>query len=147
MFKHLLLPTDGSKLSEDAIRVGIQLAKTVNAKVTGIYVMPEFQIFTFVTGMLEDPKREIAKNSDADAAQYLSVIETTAQAAGVTCDIASATHDHPYEAIIKAGKQRGCDLIVMASHGRKGVQAILLGSETQKVLTHSNIPVLVCRHQ
>jgi nucleotide-binding universal stress UspA family protein len=65
----------------------------------------------------------------------------------VTCDIASGTHDHPYDAIIKVAKHRGCDVIVMASHGRKGVQAVLLGSETQKVLTHSHIPVLVCRQQ
>jgi nucleotide-binding universal stress UspA family protein len=134
MFKHLLLPTDGSKLSDDAIRMGVQLAKTVNAKVTGFYVMPEFHIFTYKTEMLEDTKGEFAKDSQAHAAQYLSVIETAAKAAGVTC-------------VIGAAKQRGCDLIVMASHGRKGVQAVLLGSETQKVLTHSHIPVLVCRQQ
>jgi nucleotide-binding universal stress UspA family protein len=144
MFKHVLLPTDGSKLSDDAIRMGVQLAKTVNAKVTGFYVMPEFHVFTYKTEMLEDTKREFATDSKAHAAQYLSVIETAAKAAGVTCDIASTTDDHPYEAIIKAATQRECDLIVMASHGRKGVQAVLLGSETQKVLTHSHIPVLVC---
>ena len=92
-------------------------------------------------------RQHVAKDSKAHAAQYLSVIETTAKAAGVTCDIASATHDHPYEAIINVAKQRGCDLIVMASHGRKGMQGVLLGSETQKVLTHSHIPVLVCRQQ
>jgi nucleotide-binding universal stress UspA family protein len=145
MFKHVLLPTDGSKLSEDAIRIGVQLAKTVNAKVTGIYVMPEFHVFTYKTEMVEDTKEEFAKDSKAHAAQYLNVIETAAKAAGVTCDIASTTHDHPYRAIIEAAKRRGCDLIVMASHGRKGVQGVLLGSETQKVLTHSDIPVLVCR--
>jgi nucleotide-binding universal stress UspA family protein len=145
MFKHILLPTDGSKLSDEAIRVAVQLAKTVNAKVTGFYVMPEFHVFTYKTEMIEDTKSEFAKDSKAHAAQYLSVIETIAKAAGVTCDIASGTHDHPYEAIIKVAKQRGCDLIVMASHGRKGVHAVLLGSETQKVLTYSHIPVLVCR--
>lgn len=145
MFKHVFLPTDGSTLSEEAIRMGVQLAKTVNAKVTGFYVMPEFHVFTYKTEMLEDTKREFAKDSKAHAAQYLSVVETAAKAAGVTCDVTSATHDHPYEAIIRVAKQRGCDLIVMASHGRKGVHAILLGSETQKVLTHSHIPVLVCR--
>ena len=145
MFKHILLPTDGSKLSEEANRMGVQLAKTVNAKVTGFHVMPEFHVFTYKTEMLEDTKKEFAKDSKTHAAQYLSVIETAAKAAGVTCDVASATHDHPYEAIIKVAKQRGCDLIVMASHGRKGIQGVLLGSETQKVLTHSHIPVLVCR--
>ena len=145
MFKHVLLPTDGSKLSDDAVRMGVQLAKSFSAKVTGFCVMPEFHVFTYKTEMLEDTKLEFAKDSMARAAQYLSVIETASKAAGVTCEIASATHDHPYEAIIGAAKQRGCDLIVMASHGRRGVQAILLGSETQKVLTHSHIPVLVCR--
>lgn len=147
MFKHVLLPTDGSSASDTAVRMGVQLARTVNAKVTGFHVMPEFHVFTYKTEMLEDTKREFAKDSKAHAAQYLSVIETAAKAAGVTCDVASVTHDHPYEAIIRAAKQRGCDLIVMASHGRKGVQAVLLGSETQKVMTHSHIPVLVCRQQ
>jgi len=145
MFKHILLPTDGSDSSEVAVRMGVQLAKTVNAKVTGFYVTPEFHVFTYKTEMLADTKLEFAKDSQAHAAQYLSVIEAAAKAAGVSCDVASATHDHPYEAIIGVAKQRGCDLIVMASHGRKGVQAVLLGSETQKVLTHSHIPVLVCR--
>lgn len=145
MFKHILLPTDGSKLSDRAIRIGVELAKAVSAKVTGFYVMPEFHVFTYKTEMLEDTKREFAKDSKAHAAQYLAVIETAAKAAGVTCDVASATLDQPYEAIVKVAEQRGCDLIVMASHGRKGVRAVLLGSETQKVLTHSPIPVLVCR--
>ena len=145
MFKHILLPTDGSKLSDDAMRLGVQLAKTVNAKVTGFYVMPEFHVFTYKTEMLEDTKREFAKDSEVHAAQYLNVIETAAKAAGVPCDIASATDDNPYEAIIEFAKQRACDLIVMASNGRNGVEAVLLGSETQKVLTHSHIPVLVCR--
>ncbi len=147
MFKHILLATDGSKLSDHAIRMGVQLAKAVDAKVTGVHVMPEFHVFTYKTEMLEDTRMEFAKDSKAQAAQYLSVVETQAKAAGVTCDVASATHDHPYEAIIEVAKQRGCDLIVMASHGRKGVQAVLLGSETQKVLTHSHTPVLVCRQR
>ena len=147
MFKHVLLPTDGSNLSEAAVRMGVQLAKTVNAKVTGFHVMPEFHVFTYKTEMLEDTKREFAKDSNAYAAQYLSVIETAAKAAGVPCEVVSAVNDHPYEAIIKVAKQRECDLIVMASHGRKGMQAVLLGSETQKVLTHSHMPVLVCRQQ
>ena len=147
MFKHFLLPTDGSKLSEEAIRMGVQLAKTINAKVTGFYAIPEFHVFTFKTQMLEDTKSEFVGDSKAHAAQYLSVIETAAKAAGVTYEVVSSIHDDPYEAIIQIANERGCDLIVMASHGRKGVQAVLLGSETQKVLTHSHIPVLVCHPQ
>jgi nucleotide-binding universal stress UspA family protein len=147
MFKHVLLPTDGSKLSEDAIRMGVELAKTINAKVTGFHAMPEFHVFTYKTEMLTDTEREFGRDSKAHAAQYLSVIETAAKAAGVAYDVVSSVHDHPYEAIIGFAEERGCDLIVMASHGRKGVQAVLLGSETQKVLTHSHLPVLVCRPQ
>jgi len=147
MFKHVLLPTDGSKLSEDAIRLGVQLAKTMNAKVTGFHVTPEFHVFTYKTEMLKDTESEFGNDSKAHAAQYLSSIETAAKAAGVPYEGVSSVHDHPYEAIIGVADERGCDLIVMASHGRKGMQAVLLGSETQKVLTHSHVPVLVCRPQ
>ena len=145
MFKHVLLPTDGSELSEAAIKEGVQFAKGVNAKVTGFSVMPEFHVVTYKTEMLEDTKGEFARNSKADADQFLAVVEKTAKAAGVACDVDVATSDNPYEAIIKAAKDKGCDLIMMASHGRKGMQGLLLGSETNKVLTHSKIPVLVYR--
>jgi nucleotide-binding universal stress UspA family protein len=145
MFKHLLLPTDGSQLSEAAIHKGVQLAKSINAKVTGIHVVPEFHLFTYRTEMLEDTKEQFARDARVHAEQFLAVIEKAAKAAGVACDIAFATSDHPHEAIIQAAKKKSCDLIVMASHGRKGVQGILLGSETHKVLTHSTLPVLVYR--
>lgn len=145
MFKHLLLPTDGSELSEVAIRLGIEFAKATKAKITGFYVIPEFHIFTYRTEMLEDTRERYANDCQVHAAQYLGVIERAAKEAGVPAETANAIHDHPYEAIIKAAQERGCDLIVMASHGRRGVQGVLLGSETQKVLTHSQIPVLVCR--
>lgn len=145
MFKHLLLPTDGSQLSEAAIHKGVQFAKSINAKVTGFYVLPEFHLFTYRTEMLEDTKEQFARDSRAHAEQFLAVIEKAAKAAGVACDTAFATSDHPHEAIIQAAAEKGCDLIVMASHGRKGVQGILLGSETHKVLTHSTLPVLVYR--
>lgn len=145
MFKHLLLPTDGSQLSEAAIHKGVQFAKSINAKVTGFYVLPEFHLFTYRTEMLEDTKEQFARDSRAHAEQFLAVIEMAAKAAGVACDTAFATSDHPHEAIIQAAEEKSCDLIVMASHGRKGVQGILLGSETHKVLTHSTLPVLVYR--
>lgn len=145
MFKHLLLPTDGSQLSETAIQKGVQFAKSINAAVTGFYVMPEFHTLTFQTEMLEDTKATFARDSRAHAEQFLGVIAKAAKAAGVACDTALATSDHPYEAIIRAAEEKSCDLIVMASHGRRGVQGILLGSETHKVLTHSKLPVLVYR--
>ncbi len=145
MFKHLLLPTDGSPLSEATIQKGVQFAASINARVTGFYVMPEFRVVTYRTEMLEDTREEFFRHCRAQAEQFLGVIENAAKAAGVACDTDSATSDHPYEAIIQAAEQKGCDLIMMASHGRKGLKGLLLGSETHKVLIHSKIPVLVYR--
>ena len=132
-FKHLLLPTDGSQLSEAAIQAGVQFAKSINAKVTGFYAMPKFHMFTYRTEMMTDTKEEFAKDCKAHADRFLAVIVQAAKAAGVPCETALQTSDHPYEAIIATAKERGCDLIMMASHGRRGVQAFLLGSETHKV--------------
>jgi len=147
MFKHILLPTDGSALSEAAIRKGIQFAKSIGARVTGFYAMPEFHTFTYKTEMLEDTKEQFARDSKAHADKYLAAIETAAKEAGVACDTVRATSDHPHDAILKAARDTGCDLIVMGSHGRTGIQGLLLGSETQKVLTHAKLPVLVCESQ
>jgi nucleotide-binding universal stress UspA family protein len=145
MFKHLLIPTDGSELSEAAIQAGVQFAKSINAKVTGFYAMPKFHMLAYGTEMVTDTRQEFAKDCKAHADQFLAVIVRAAKAADVPCETALQTSDHPYEAIIATAKEKGCDLIMMASHGRRGVQAFLLGSETQKVLTHSKIPVLVFR--
>ena len=145
MFKHLLLPTDGSPSSNDAIEKGIQFARDTQARVTGIYVVPEFHVLTYRTDMLEDTRSQFAADCRAHANQYLDVIQAAAIKAGVTCDAVSVSSDHPFEAIIKTAEEKGCDLIVMASHGRRGVRGLLLGSETHKVLTHSKIPVLVYR--
>jgi nucleotide-binding universal stress UspA family protein len=144
MFTHILLPTDGSPLSESAIAQGIRLAKAVNARVTGLYVMPQFHVFTYRTEMLEDTREQNAKDCNAHAAEYLAFIEKTAKEAVVTSGTISVSDDHPDEAIIKAAAEQGCDLIVMASHGRHGVAGVLMGSVTQKVLTHGKVPVLVC---
>jgi nucleotide-binding universal stress UspA family protein len=140
-----LLPTDGSQLSKAAIQKGVQFAKSINAKVTGLYVMPEFHAVTYKTEIPGDAGEKFAKDCRAYADQFLSVVEEAAKASGVVCDIALATSDHPYEAIIKAAEEKSCDLIMMASHGRKGVEGLSLGSETHKVLMHTKIPVLVCR--
>lgn len=145
MFKHLLLPTDGSPSSEDAIEEAIGFAKGAQARVTGLYVMPEFHVLTYRVEAVEDTKAEFAADCRAHAKQYLDVIQRAADKAGVTCRTVSSSSDHPYEAIIEAAEKDACDLIVMASHGRSGLRALLLGSETLKVLTHSKIPVLVLR--
>ena len=145
MFKHILLATDGSRGSEKAIRKALELAKRTGAKVTGFYAIPKFHVFTYRTEMLEDTRKQYARDSRARAEQYLAVIDKAAKKTGISCETVYATSDHPYEAIIRTAQRKRCDLIAMASHGRKGVQGLLLGSETQKVLTHSKIPVLVYR--
>ena len=145
MFKHILLPTDGSELSEAAIQKAIQLAKSVNAKVTGFHVLLPFHVFTTKTQMVEDTRQQYERESKIQAEQFLGVIKKAAEKAGVSCDADYVTSNHPYEMIINAAEKKGCDLIMMASHGRRGVQGVLIGSETQKVLTHTKIPVLVVR--
>lgn len=145
MFKHLLVPTDGSEESETAIRKSIELAKSIRATVTGIHVLPTFHVFTYRTEMLEDTRELFEKDSRIHEAKFLASIERAAQEAGVPCNTVSVMSDQPYEAIIKTAAEQGCDLIAMASHGRKGVKGFLLGSETQKVLVHTQIPVMVSR--
>lgn len=145
MFKHILLPTDGSTLSESAIQKSISLAKSLGARVTGLYVIPEYHTFTWQTEMLEDTEEDFAKLGLAQAEKFLAVIDRAAKENGVTSTLIHVTSDDPYEAIIQTADDNQCDLITMASHGRKGVQGLLIGSETQKVLVHSKIPVLVYR--
>lgn len=143
MFKHLLLPTEGSPRSEAAIQKGIEFAKSINAKVTGLHVIPGLPMVAYPTVMMGDTRQQYEARFKAQAEQYLGVVEKAASNAGVTFDCAYVTSDHPYAAIIEAAEEKGCDLIVMASHGRRGAKAVLLGSETHKVLVHSRIPVLV----
>ena len=145
MYKNLLLPTDGSALSEKAVLHGLQLARTLGAKVTGFYALPEFRAFAYAGAIIEDTQAIFEGQSQAQADAARAFIATAAQEAGVPCAIAQSTNDRPYEAILKAANEHGCDLIVMASHGRRGIEGLLMGSETQKVLTHSSIPVLVSR--
>jgi nucleotide-binding universal stress UspA family protein len=145
MFKHLLLPTDGSAQSEATIQKAIEFAKGINAKVSGFHVIPASPVTAYLNAMMDDTRREYEQQLIAEAEKYLAVIEKAAKDAGVVADTAYVMSDHPYAAIIEAAEQKGCDLIVMASHGRRGVKAIVLGSETHKVLVHSQIPVLVYR--
>lgn len=145
MYKNILLPTDGSELSKKAIGHGIALAKAVNAKVTALVVPTPLESLVVepssVMGALDQYKQLVADHT----AKYLDAVRNTAAASGVKCDVLCIEHDQPYEAIIDAAKKNTCDLIVMASHGLRGGSAIVLGSETLKVLTHTAIPVLVYR--
>jgi nucleotide-binding universal stress UspA family protein len=145
MYKRVLIPTDGSDLSRKAIEQGVALAKSIGASVVGITVSPTFHTFAVDPVLVTDSPEQYRQNWEALAERILAVLRDTAKVAGVPYDGVHAINDHPYEAIISTARDKQCDLIVMASHGRKGVSALLLGSETTKVLTHSRIPVLVCR--
>jgi nucleotide-binding universal stress UspA family protein len=145
MFKHILFPTDGSELAEKAIRYGVTFAKEQGAKITAIIVSRPFHLMTLEPGMLTDTPVEYAKHVAERTKKYLEVVTVAAKAAGVPCDTVSLEHEHPYQGIIEAAQKKGCDLIIMASHGRSGMSAVVLGSQTVKVLTHSKIPVLVYR--
>ena len=145
MFKHLLLPTDGSPLSERAVLEGLRLARGSRARITAIHVVPEFHVLTYHVDMLEDNRDEFLADCKRQAEKFLAFVDKAAREEGVLCDTLMRVSDHPYEAIIDVAQSQGCDLIVMASHGQRGAKARLLGSETTKVLTHSAIPVLVYR--
>jgi nucleotide-binding universal stress UspA family protein len=145
MFKQILLPTDGSDLSERSVLAGISFAKDVGGQVVGLTVRPEFHAFTYKTDMLEDTEPEFNAATERQADKNLAFISDAARSAGVPCVVVQVITDDPYEAILQTAKERKCDLIIMASHGRRGFKGVLLGSETQKVLVHSDIPVLVYR--
>ena len=145
MFKRILVPTDGSELSKKAVDVAIRLAASTGARLVAFHAIPKFRMFAFDRAMLEGTAGDYRKASVENARTLLARIVVKAVKAGVTCDTAYASSDQPWAAIIREAKRNKCDLVLMASHGRRGVQAMLLGSETQKVLTHSTLPVLVCR--
>ncbi len=146
MFKNILIPTDGSELSQRAVRTAVELAKLHQSRITGIHVIPDYHLLIAYEGAFDPVTEErIEEEAKARAENYLAFVRKCAAEAGAACDTACETSDHPYDAILKAAETRGCDLIVMTSHGRKGLAAVLLGSETRKVLTHAKIPVLVVR--
>jgi nucleotide-binding universal stress UspA family protein len=147
MFKHILVPTDGSELSQETVRSAVSFAKDAGARITAFFAKPEYPVTYYGEGALIDPTtpEKFAELAELQAQQTLEFVEKLCQEAGVPCTKLSLTSDIPYEAIINAATQSSCDLIFMASHGRRGISSLLLGSETNKVLTHSKIPVLVYR--
>jgi nucleotide-binding universal stress UspA family protein len=145
MFKHILLPTDGSNLSQVAVRKGVQFAKGIGAKVTGVCVIPTQKYYLYMTEITEQLQQETARQHKLQADRNLAFVAKAAGDAGVSCETVCEISDQVYAAIVQIAEKQGCDLIMMASHGRKGVAGLLLGSETQKVLTHSRLPVLVFR--
>ena len=145
MYTNILIPTDGSELAGKAVEHGIALAKRIGAKATVLTVLPPFHTFTSDTQMIEDTPAQYKARMQKQAEKILGAVTHAAQAAGVACETVQVEHEHPYRAIIDTAESKGCDLIVMASHDRHGISAIVLGSETVKVLTHCKIPVLVHR--
>jgi nucleotide-binding universal stress UspA family protein len=147
MFKHILLPTDGSKLSERAIAQGVALARATGARVTGLFVAPAptplvFEGLRPVAYLQPEQHAELTRKA---ADKFLGVVLKASGAAGVPCETLSVEGEYPAEAILDIARRRKCDLIVMASHGRRGLKGVLLGSETQKVLAGAKLSVLVCR--
>lgn len=147
MFEHILVPTDGSELSQEATRKAVDFARAIGARVTFFYAQPEFPLAFYGEGAFVDPisPEKFAETTKQQADAILSACLEVARAAGVDADTESFASDVPFQAIIDTATTKGCDLIFMASHGRRGIAGLLLGSETQKVLTHTKIPVLVYR--
>jgi nucleotide-binding universal stress UspA family protein len=145
MFKHILLPTDGSELSERAIHGAVATAKALGARITGMTVTRPYHVVALDPLVVTDTRQTYGAHADAIAADRLSVIEKAATAAGVPCQLVHRVGEHPYAEIIDTATEAGCDAIFMASHGRRGLSALVLGSETTKVLTHTTLPVMVYR--
>ena len=147
MYKHLLVPTDGSKLSEKAVAQALELAQALKAKITAFHASPDYPMPVYAEGVAVEmiSRREYTKRAKEEATKVLDRVLAKAKAAGVECATVHAIASAPWEAILAAAKKGKCDAIVMASHGRRGLTGLLLGSETTKVLTHSKLPVLVVR--
>ena len=150
MYKNILVPTDGSKLSGRAAEEATKIAKAFGAKITFVHVMPDYkkvlsETFAVPAGLSAPVQKKYQGEAEAFSKKIIDRVCSDTAATGVVCAGVSVVSDSPYEAIIKLATKSKSDVIVMASHGRKGLQGFLLGSETTKVLVHSKIPVLVVR--
>ena len=149
MYKHILVPTDGTELSDKAVEAAISLAKLLGARITAFHAMEPYPLqgayAAEASGVAELQPELFAERSEEYAKRVLETFKKAASAANVECTTEYATARSPSQAIVEKARAEQCDLIVMASHGRRGLEGFLLGSETQKVLTHSTIPVLVYR--
>ena len=141
MYRHILIPTDGSKLAERGVAHGLALAKSLGATVSFIFVV---EAFSEVSGRFLEAVATYAELRKEQAASVLDGAANAARTAGVSCETIQAESGQPHQAIIAAATDKGCDLIVMSSHGHSGLTALLIGSVTNKVLTHAKTPVLVC---
>jgi nucleotide-binding universal stress UspA family protein len=144
VFKKILVPTDGTELSAKAIDGAVKMARHLGAQVVGVTVVEPYS-YASLSEYRPESFEDYEARMEKVAKDRLEKLENAAKAANVPVETVVAKSFSPYEAIIETAKERGCDAIFMASHGRRGLNAVLLGSETQKVLTHSNIPVMVFR--
>jgi len=145
MYKHLLLATDGSPASDQAAGQALELARTMHARLMGLHVIRPLHLAGYEVDLLPESRADYEANVRAAAHRHLEAVEQRAKRLGVEVQTQVVVADHPYQAILDTAREAGCDLIVMASHGRRGMRSLLLGSETQKVLTHGTLPVLVLR--
>ena len=148
MFKHLLIPTDGSALAAKGIKAGVKLARTLGAKVSGVYVIQPYSAPMYAEASMYVPGSAFAdyyRASKTQAKKALAVVEREAAKAGVRCTGRVIEDLQPWQGILKAARKAGCDALVMASHGRGGLGGVILGSQTARVLAHSKLPVLVIR--
>jgi nucleotide-binding universal stress UspA family protein len=148
MYKHILLPYDGSELSDRALAEGISFAKSAGSKVTLMHVVTPYRVpisGDHSSSTLKTIEHQHAVEVEKLASEMLEKARRRVDSAGVQCDMVMRPGYHPHEEIIETAKNLNCDLVLMASHGRRGLQGLLLGSETVKVLTHCTIPVLVVR--
>jgi|SRR5690606_7042836 len=147
MFKHILVPTDGSSLSQAAVEKAVGCASEIGARITFYYAQPDFPMPIYGEGALIDPTtpEQFAQSATEEGKLILGRAKQVADAAGVPSEVDTDVSEAPYEGIVAAAERHGCELIFMASHGRRGIAGLLLGSETQKVLSHSKVPVLIHR--
>ena len=147
MFKHILLPTDGSSVSSKAVKRGIEFAKKIGARVTALHVVSSFRFMADEGVMVLNPalRKRFEDEGKARAQEILGAVAKQARAKGVRCATVSVSSDQSFHEIVATARRSKCDLIMMASHGRRGISSLLLGSVTSKVLLHSKVPVLVVR--
>lgn len=142
MYRHILIPTDGSELEEHGVAHGLALAKSLAAKVSVIFVV---EPFSELTGRFLEAVATYAQLRREQAASALNRVANAAKEAGVSCETIQVEYEQPHQGIIAAAEEKGCDLVVMSSHGRSGLSKLLVGSVTNKVLAHAKTPVLVCQ--
>jgi nucleotide-binding universal stress UspA family protein len=145
MHKHILIPTDGSQLSTSAVERALAFAKDIGARVTILTVIEPFHIFSMEMEQLEATREEYDRYSRKAAEDILTAAQNQAKQSGIDCHTVQVTSNEPARVIVETATERGCDLIAMASHGREGFTAFMVGSVTMKVLAHSRTPVLVYR--